>query len=100
MRNAEWGVRSSIAQARFGARTNPAIPHSTFRIDPLRCAPAPRKLPCPSDFRPLTTEDRVTLDEAKAALQRGRHLVLVLPPDVEQAAAVWELVSAPAVIVC
>jgi DbpA RNA binding domain len=42
----------------------------------------------------------VTLDEAKAALQRGRHLVLVLPPDVEQAAMVWELVSAPAVIVC
>ena len=42
----------------------------------------------------------MTLDEAKAALQRGRHLVLVLPPDVEQAAAVWELVSAPAVIVC
>jgi len=48
----------------------------------------------------LTTEDRVTLDEAKAALQRGRHLVLVLPPDVEQATVVWELVSAPAVIVC
>ena len=42
----------------------------------------------------------MTLDEAKAALQRGRHLVLVLPPDVEQAAAVWELVSAPVVIVC
>ena len=42
----------------------------------------------------------MTLDEAKAALQRGRHLVLVLPPDVDQAAAVWELVSAPAVIVC
>jgi len=42
----------------------------------------------------------VTLDEAKAALQRGRHLVLVVPPDVEQAAAVWELVSAPVVIVC
>ncbi len=42
----------------------------------------------------------MTLDEAKAALQRGRHVVLVLPPDVEQAAAVWELVGAPAVIVC
>src|SRR5207249_1097261 len=56
-----------------------------------------RKVPC---SRPLTTEDRVTLDEAKAALQRGRHVVLVLPPDVEQAAAVWELVGAPAVIVC
>ncbi len=42
----------------------------------------------------------MTLDDAKAALQRGRHLVLVVPPDVEQAAAVWELVSAPVVIVC
>src|SRR5205814_10217750 len=66
----------------------------------VRCACALRKLPCSAYVRPLTTEDRVTLDEAKAALQRGRHLVLVLPPDVEQAAAVWELVSAPAVIVC
>lgn len=42
----------------------------------------------------------MTLDEAKAALQRGRHVVLVLPPDVEQAAVVWGLVSPPAVIVC
>jgi len=48
----------------------------------------------------LTTEDRVTLDEAKAALQRGRNVVLILPPDVEQTAAVWELVTAPAVIIC
>jgi hypothetical protein len=48
----------------------------------------------------LTTEDRVTLDEATAALRRGRHVVLVLPPAVEQAAVVWELVSPPAVIVC
>src|SRR5439155_15363166 len=62
-----------------------------------RCLSVAQKVPC---SRPLTTEDRVTLDEAKAALQRGRHLVLVLPPDVDQAAAVWELVSAPVVIVC
>jgi hypothetical protein len=33
----------------------------------------------------------VTLDEARAALERGRHLVLVTPPAVEQATAVWEL---------
>jgi hypothetical protein len=41
----------------------------------------------------LTTEDRVTLDEARAALERGRHLVLVTPPAVEHATAVWELVG-------
>jgi len=53
----------------------------------------------------------VTLDEAKAALQRGRHLVLVLPPAVEQAEALWEFivqeapghpprVSPPVLIIC
>ncbi len=36
----------------------------------------------------------MTLDEANAALARGRHLVLVTPPDPEQAAAVWELLPA------
>jgi len=36
----------------------------------------------------------VTLDEAKAALERGRHVVLVAPPEPEQAGAVWELVGA------
>jgi hypothetical protein len=39
----------------------------------------------------LTIEDGVTLDEAKAALERGRHVVLVTPPEPEQAGAVWEL---------
>lgn len=35
----------------------------------------------------------MTLDEAKAALERGRHVVLVVPPEPEQAGAVWELVG-------
>jgi len=35
----------------------------------------------------------VTLDEAKAALERGRHVVVVAPPEPEQAGAVWELVG-------
>ena len=35
----------------------------------------------------------MTLDEAKAALERGRHVVLVAPPEPEQAGAVWELVG-------
>ena len=34
----------------------------------------------------------MTLDEAKAAWERGRHLVLVTPPAVEQAEQIWELI--------
>src|SRR6266566_2997526 len=33
----------------------------------------------------------MTLDEGRAALERGRPVVLVTPPAPEQAAAVWEL---------
>src|SRR5256885_15483271 len=46
----------------------------------------------PSD-RPLTTEDRVTVADAKAALERGRPVVLVRPPAVEQARDLWELLG-------
>src|SRR5256885_14714255 len=49
----------------------------------------------PSD-RPLTTEDRVTAADAKAALERGRPVVLVRPPAVEQARDLWELLGPPA----
>jgi len=35
----------------------------------------------------------VTLDEAKAALGRGRPVLLVAPPEPEQAGAAWELVG-------
>jgi DbpA-like RNA binding protein len=60
---------------------------------------------CP---RPLTIEDRVTtVDEARAALERGRPVVLVTPPAPDQAEALWDLVGAPSpgagpsvVIVC
>jgi len=41
----------------------------------------------------LTTEDRVTGADAKAALERGRPVVLVRPPAVEQAQDVWELLG-------
>jgi ATP-dependent RNA helicase DeaD len=42
----------------------------------------------------LTTEDRVTgLTEARAALERGRSVVVVAPPAVEHAEAVWPLVA-------
>ena len=34
----------------------------------------------------------MTLDEAKAAWERGRHLVLVTPPAVEQAEQLWEFI--------
>src|SRR5436189_2019610 len=54
-------------------------------------------------LRPLTTEVRVTdVSAARAALDRGRPVVLVIPPAVEQADAVWELVppAIPALVVC
>lgn len=42
-----------------------------------------------------------TVDEARAALQRGRPVVLVTPPAPDQAGVLWELgVSPPTVIVC
>jgi hypothetical protein len=43
----------------------------------------------------LTTEDRVTgVNDGQAALERGRAVMLVTPPAVEQAGAVWELLAA------
>src|ERR1043166_3930521 len=47
----------------------------------------------PAGGCPLTTEDRVTGAEAKAALERGRGVVLVCPPAPERAQQLWELVS-------
>lgn len=38
--------------------------------------------------------------DAKAALERGRGVVLVCPPAPECAQQLWELVSSPALIVC
>src|SRR5690348_5840415 len=67
------------------------IPHSSFCID---CAPPRPKLPSAPHNRPLTTEDRVTgVNDGQAALERGRAVMLVTPPAVEQAGAVWELVA-------
>lgn len=40
------------------------------------------------------------LDDARTALERGRHVVLVTPPGVEHAAAVWALAPMPALVVC
>jgi hypothetical protein len=44
----------------------------------------------------LTNEDRVTATDAKAALERGRPVVLVRAPAVEQARDVWELLDTAA----
>jgi hypothetical protein len=41
----------------------------------------------------LTIEDRVTLAEARAALERGRPVVLVCPPAPERAKDVWDLIG-------
>src|SRR5947209_10550960 len=58
---------------------------------PLPFRPPDRTIPQTS--RPLTTEDRVTVADAKAALDRGRPVVLVRPPAVEQAAELWGLIT-------
>lgn len=41
-----------------------------------------------------------TVAEARAALERGRPVVLVTPPAPDQAGALWELVTPPVLIVC
>src|SRR5205809_890402 len=58
-----------------------------------RCLPLRRALPSLPSDRPLTTEDRVTVADAKAALERGRPVVLVRPPAVEHARDLWELLG-------
>src|SRR3989441_12697637 len=58
---------------------------------PLPFRPPDRTIPRTS--RPSTTEDRVTVADAKAALDRGRPVVLVRPPAVEQAAELWGLIT-------
>src|SRR5256885_4909574 len=62
----------------------------------LRCLSLHHALPSLPTDRPLTTEDRVTAADAKAALERGRPVVLVRPPAVEQARDLWELLGPPA----
>src|SRR6266705_649427 len=59
----------------------------------LRCLSLHHALPSVPTDRPLTTEDRVTEADAKAALERGRPVVLVRPPAVEQARDLWELLG-------
>src|SRR6266550_2845913 len=61
-----------------------------------RCLPLQHALPSLPTDRPLTIEDRVTEADAKAALERGRPVVLVRPPALEQARDVWELLGPPA----
>src|SRR6266550_2451593 len=61
-----------------------------------RCLPLRHALPSLPTDRPLTIEDRVTEADAKAALERGRPVVLVRPPALEQARDVWELLGPPA----
>src|SRR3989454_7256201 len=59
----------------------------------LRCLSLHHALPSLPSDRPLTTEDRVTVADAKAALERGRPVVLVRPPAVAQARDLWELLG-------
>src|SRR5262249_4469710 len=70
------------------------ILHSSCIILHSDCvSPAP-KLPSAAHIRPLTTEERVTgVNDGQAALERGRAVMLVTPPAVEQAGAVWEFLG-------
>src|SRR3989454_4073951 len=61
----------------------------------LRCLSLHHALPSLPTDRPLTTEARVTAADAKAALERGRPVVLVRPPAVDQARDLWELLPSP-----
>src|SRR5438309_9742581 len=75
-----------------------------------RCLSVPGIVPSLPLARPLTTEDRVTGVDAKAALERGRGVVLVCPPAPERARQLWELlgpapghgpgVGLPVLIIC
>src|SRR5690348_17563126 len=73
-----------------------------YRWEPLLPSMLPHHSIPPVD-RPLTSEDRVTLADARAALERGRPVVFVCPPAPERAGGVWELLgssSPPVLIVC
>jgi len=48
------------------------------------------------DLLALTIEERVTtVDEGRAALERGRHVVVVAPPAPDQAGDLWRLLAPP-----
>src|SRR5207302_1852503 len=76
-------MRGRIARTGKGTQPEPS----------LRCLSLHHALPSLPTDRPLTTEDRVTEADAKAALERGRPVVLVRPPAVEQARDLWELLG-------
>src|SRR5204863_227920 len=78
-------MRGRIARTGKGTQPEPS----------LRCLSLHHALPSLPTDRPLTTEDRVTEADAKAALERGRPVVLVRPPTVEQARDLWELLGPP-----
>src|SRR5438874_13682653 len=93
-------MRGRIARTGKGTQPEPS----------LRCLSLHHALPSLPTDRPLTTEDGVTGADAKAALERGRPVVLVCPPAPEQAYALWDLlgptlglgpgVGPPVLIVC
>src|SRR3977135_1629121 len=59
------------------------------------CIPAHQALPSLPTERPLTTEDRVTEADAKAALERGRPVGLGRPPAGGRGRELWERVGPP-----
>src|SRR5256886_2630460 len=111
------GHATVVPQAQAWARYDAALKGSALSGPPLRVGTTSAPLPFSALHdtilplaRPLTTEDRVTGVDAKAALERGRGVVLVCPPAPERARHLWELIGStpgpgpgvgpPVVIVC
>src|SRR6266550_4214840 len=100
----EMAIVAEVSRwCRFGERPDPGVMggriartgKGTQPEPSLRCLSLHHALPSLPTDRPLTTEDRVTEADAKAALERGRPVVLVRPPAVEQARDLWELLGPP-----
>src|SRR5437867_6823861 len=98
-RIARAGDRTQPGMPRLKPGLGPTLPSRQRIAEPTLQGGDPRRLPfsshartIPRGTRPLTTEDRVTVAEVKLALERGRPVVLVRPPAVEQVADLWELI--------
>src|SRR5205807_1709780 len=94
------GQPQFYSQAEAWARYDAALKGSALSGPPFRVGTTVPPLPFSGWHRtilrlarPLTTEARVTGVDAKAALERGRGVVLVCPPAPERAQQLWELVS-------
>src|SRR5881296_3576664 len=93
----EMAIVAEVSRwCRLGERPAPELMAVTIASLGKGTQPLPSLLPrytiLPTS-RPLTIEDRVTVAEARAALARGRPVVLVRPPAVRRAQDLWEILT-------